>query len=61
MELKPCATALHAFYIRASSRVISSLPAIREKYGQPKYKCVSTIAPPPELPSSLFSPDACEQ
>ena len=56
MELKPCVLALHSYYVCASSRVISSLPAIREKYAQPKYKCVSTISPPAQLSDSLFAP-----
>lgn len=55
MELRPCALALHSYYVCASSRVTSSLPAIREKYGQPKYKCVSSILPPQRLPESLFA------
>ena len=56
MELKPCVLALHSYYVCASSRVMSSLPAIREKYAQPKYKCVSTISPPGQLSDSLFAP-----
>lgn len=54
-ELRTCALALHSFYERASSKVMNSLPAIQEKYAQPKYKCVSAIHPPSRLPEAIFA------
>lgn len=54
-ELRTCALALHSYYVYASSKVINSLPAIQEKYAQPKYKCVSAIQPPSRLPESIFA------
>lgn len=46
-EIKACVTALHEVYV--ASRRSTTLPAIREKYSQHKFKCVSTI-PPLEAP-----------
>ncbi|XP_057794410.1 putative cyclin-A3-1 [Salvia miltiorrhiza] len=37
-----------------SKRRGSTLVAIREKYKQHKFKCVSTLSPPLEVPESLF-------
>ncbi|CAL8471815.1 g11357 [Coccomyxa elongata] len=54
-ELRTCAIALHSFYVCAGSKVMNSLPAIQEKYAQPKYKCVSAIHPPNRLPESIFA------
>lgn len=46
-DIKGCVQALHEVYV--ASRRSTTLPAIREKYSQHKFKCVSTI-PPLEAP-----------
>lgn len=50
-ELKDCTLALHEVFVGASK---SALPAIREKYNNPKLKAVSTIVPHDTLPDYLF-------
>ena len=53
-DLRECVTELHRLYVANRT---SNLPAIREKYSQTKFKCVSTIRPQPEqagLPQELF-------
>ena len=46
-------TALYVFGLYQKARS-NPLPAVREKYSQPKYACIARADPPPELPDSLF-------
>ena len=41
------AALLHSALSRAAT---SSLPAVRDKYGAPAYRCVAALPPPPPLP-----------
>ncbi|XP_020593600.1 cyclin-A3-1-like [Phalaenopsis equestris] len=50
-DLKDCVLALHNMQM---NRKFSSLTAIREKYKQPKFKAVSAMIVPSEIPSSCF-------
>ncbi|KAJ0982080.1 hypothetical protein J5N97_010335 [Dioscorea zingiberensis] len=50
-ELKECIHAIHDLQL---SRKVSSLTAIREKYKQHKFKCVSALLSPSEIPESYF-------
>ena len=45
-DLRECVEALHACHVTAQK---SSLSAVREKYAQVKFKCVSLIKPRPTL------------
>lgn len=45
-DLRECVEALHACHVSAQK---SSLSAVREKYAQVKFKCVSLIKPRPTL------------
>ena len=49
-ELRPVVAALHALAQRAASRSACALPAVREKYAAPKFKCVSGLKPPDAPP-----------
>ncbi|KAG8093019.1 hypothetical protein GUJ93_ZPchr0012g22137 [Zizania palustris] len=50
-ELKDCITAIHDLQL---SRKCSSLTAIRDKYRQHRFKCVSTLLPPVDIPASYL-------
>ncbi|KAF0887707.1 hypothetical protein E2562_002400 [Oryza meyeriana var. granulata] len=50
-ELKDCITSIHDLQL---SRKCSSLTAIRDKYKQHKFKCVSTLLPPVDIPVSYL-------
>jgi len=50
-DLKECAYALHAVYVSCQS---SNLPAIREKYMQPRFNSVAALVPPSVLPDWIF-------
>ncbi|KAL2318484.1 hypothetical protein Fmac_032360 [Flemingia macrophylla] len=50
-DLKECVQNVHDLYL---SRKGCSLPAVREKYKQHKFKCVATTPSPPEIPLSFF-------
>ena len=49
-ELRPVVAALHVLAQRAASRSACALPAVREKYAAPKFKCVSGLLPPDAPP-----------
>lgn len=51
-ELQICVKELHDLQC---NRQGCGLPAIREKYGQHKFKCVSTMVPPATIPLEFFS------
>lgn len=54
-ELHDCVKALHELQCNTKN---CTLTAIREKYRQHKFKCVSTLVPPVVIPSDLFvNPD----
>ncbi|KAF3794286.1 putative cyclin-A3-1 [Nymphaea thermarum] len=50
-ELKVCAHIIHDLQLNKRQ---STLLAVREKYNQHKFKCVSTLNSPEEIPSSFF-------
>uniref|UniRef100_A0A5B7AQ84 Putative G2/mitotic-specific cyclin C13-1-like n=1 Tax=Davidia involucrata TaxID=16924 RepID=A0A5B7AQ84_DAVIN len=50
-DLKECVLIIHDLQL---SRRGSSLVAVREKYKQHKFKCVSTLSSPSEIPNSFF-------
>lgn len=50
-ELENCVKALHELQLNTKS---CTLPAIREKYRQHKFKCVATLVPPAVLPQEYF-------
>ncbi|XP_031119652.1 putative cyclin-A3-1 isoform X2 [Ipomoea triloba] len=50
-SLKQCVLIIHDLQL---SRRGGALIAIREKYKQHKFKCVSTLSSPPEIPDSYF-------
>ncbi|XP_044946451.1 cyclin-A3-2-like [Hordeum vulgare subsp. vulgare] len=50
-ELKDCIIAIHDLQL---NRKGPSLPAIRDKYKQHRFKCVSMLLPPVEIPASYF-------
>ncbi|XP_022873165.1 putative cyclin-A3-1 [Olea europaea var. sylvestris] len=50
-DLKECVGILHDLQL---SRKGSSLVAVREKYNQHKFKCVSALSLPAEVPESFF-------
>lgn len=50
-ELKDCIRAIHDLQL---NRKGLSLTAIRDKYKQHRFKCVSTLLPPVEIPASYF-------
>ncbi|MCD7470774.1 hypothetical protein HAX54_010884 [Datura stramonium] len=50
-DLKECVLIIHDLQL---SRRGSSLTAVREKYKQHKFKCVSTLSSPLEIPDSFF-------
>ncbi|XP_037439608.1 cyclin-A3-2-like [Triticum dicoccoides] len=50
-ELKDCIIAIHDLQL---SRKGPSLPAIRDKYKQHRFKCVSMLLPPVEIPALYF-------
>ncbi|KAL2454199.1 Cyclin-A3-2 [Abeliophyllum distichum] len=50
-DLKECVQIIHDLQL---SRRGSALVAVREKYKQHKFKCVSTLSPPPEVPDYFF-------
>ncbi|KAL8487597.1 hypothetical protein ACS0TY_024061 [Phlomoides rotata] len=50
-DLKECVIILHDLQL---SKRGSSLVAVREKYKQHKFKCVSTLSSPSEIPESFF-------
>lgn len=54
-ELRAVVGALHALAQRAACRATCQLPAVREKYAAPKFKCVSSLLPP-EAPPALAPP-----
>ncbi|XP_073305220.1 putative cyclin-A3-1 [Primulina huaijiensis] len=51
MDLKECVCILHDLQL---SKKGGSLVAVREKYNQHKFKCVSTLSSPLEIPESFF-------
>lgn len=51
-ELQLCVKELHHLQCNIQG---CGLPAIREKYGQHKFKCVSTMVPPATIPLEFFS------
>ncbi|XP_057795703.1 cyclin-A1-1 isoform X2 [Salvia miltiorrhiza] len=51
-ELRDCVLALHGFCCNSNN---SSLPAIREKYSQHKYKFVAKKYCPPSIPTEYFN------
>ncbi|XP_024380949.1 cyclin-A1-4 [Physcomitrium patens] len=51
-ELEHCVKAIHELQLNTKS---CSLPAVREKYRQHKFKCVATFAPPAVLPHDYFA------
>lgn len=51
-ELKECIKAIHELQKNTKS---CTLPAIREKYRQHKFKCVATLAPPAIIPFEYFN------
>ncbi|MCD7470776.1 hypothetical protein HAX54_010886 [Datura stramonium] len=50
-DLKECVIIIHDLQL---SRRGSSLTAVRDKYKQSKFKCVSTLSSPLEIPDSFF-------
>ncbi|XP_027090857.2 putative cyclin-A3-1 isoform X1 [Coffea arabica] len=50
-ELKECVQLIHDLQL---GRRGSTLVAVREKYNQHMFKCVSTLSPPPEIPDTFF-------
>uniref|UniRef100_A0A453JVJ8 Cyclin C-terminal domain-containing protein n=1 Tax=Aegilops tauschii subsp. strangulata TaxID=200361 RepID=A0A453JVJ8_AEGTS len=50
-ELKDCIIAIHDLQLNRKGQ---SLPAIRDKYKQHRFKCVSMLLPPVEIPASYF-------
>uniref|UniRef100_A0A0D3HW47 Uncharacterized protein n=1 Tax=Oryza barthii TaxID=65489 RepID=A0A0D3HW47_9ORYZ len=50
-ELKDCISAIHDLQLR---KKCSTLTAIRDKYKQHKFKCVSTLLPPVDIPASYL-------
>ncbi|KAF8722099.1 hypothetical protein HU200_022736 [Digitaria exilis] len=50
-ELKDCVTSIHMLQL---NRKCSSMMAIREKYKQHKFKGVSALLPPVDIPASYF-------
>ncbi|XP_077216420.1 cyclin-A3-1-like [Tasmannia lanceolata] len=50
-ELKDCVHAIHDLQLNTKG---SPLVAVRDKYKQHKFKCVSTLTPPSEIPSHYF-------
>ncbi|XP_066355844.1 cyclin-A3-2-like [Miscanthus floridulus] len=50
-ELKDCIVAIHDLQL---NRKCPSLTAIRDKYKEHKFKCVSTLLPPVVIPTSYF-------
>lgn len=50
-ELKECAKAIHDLQCNKKN---CTLPAVREKYRQHKFKCVATIAAPARIPLEFF-------
>ncbi|KAI3412895.1 Cyclin N-terminal domain-containing protein [Psidium guajava] len=50
-DLKDCVQLLHDLYL---SRRGGSLSAVREKYRQHKFKCIASMASPPEIPAAYF-------
>ncbi|GMH17807.1 hypothetical protein Nepgr_019648 [Nepenthes gracilis] len=50
-ELKECVLIIHDLQL---SRKGGPLVAVRDKYKQHKFKCVSTLSSPPEIPTSYF-------
>ncbi|KAL6623196.1 hypothetical protein ACP70R_033075 [Stipagrostis hirtigluma subsp. patula] len=55
-ELRNCVNALHRLFSVGPG---SSLPAIREKYSQPKYKNVAKKQCPPSIPTEFFRDATC--
>lgn len=56
-DLNKCVRHIHHLQTNTKS---CTLPAIREKYRQHKFKCVATLTPPLELPSEFFyDPECC--
>ncbi|CAK9149246.1 unnamed protein product [Ilex paraguariensis] len=51
VDLKDCVCLIHELQL---SKRGSSLVAVREKYKQHKFKCVSTLSSLPEIPQSFF-------
>lgn len=51
-ELKECIKALHELQKNTKN---CTLPAIREKYRQHKFKCVASLAPPATIPFEYFN------
>lgn len=52
LDLKECVTAMSALQLNTKG---CTLPAIREKYRQPKFKAVSTMQSPVEVPAEYFA------
>ncbi|KAL6847009.1 hypothetical protein ACP4OV_022862 [Aristida adscensionis] len=50
-ELKDCIIAIHDLQL---NRKYSSITAVRDKYKQHRYKCVSSLLPPAVIPPSYF-------
>ncbi|GAA0186041.1 kinase activator [Lithospermum erythrorhizon] len=50
-DLKECVQIIHELQLRKRG---SSLVAVREKYNQHKFKCVSTLSAPMNIPDSVF-------
>jgi len=52
-QLADCARRLWVLF--RSARLPSALPAVRDKYSAPRFKCVSKLMHPHELPGHIFS------
>ncbi|XP_011629119.1 cyclin-A3-1 isoform X2 [Amborella trichopoda] len=50
-DLKDCVIAIHSLQLNTKG---CSLAAIRDKYKSHKFKCVSSLSPPTEIPSQFF-------
>ncbi|XP_010906637.1 cyclin-A3-1 [Elaeis guineensis] len=50
-ELKECVHAIHALQLNKKG---SALVAIKDKYKQHRFKCVSALLPPSKIPTSYF-------
>ncbi|KAG0585371.1 hypothetical protein KC19_2G006600 [Ceratodon purpureus] len=55
-ELEKCVRVIHELQRNTKN---CTLPAIREKYRQHKFKCVATLTPPSVLPDFFEDPECC--
>lgn len=55
-DLSKCVRHIHHLQMNTKS---CTLPAIREKYRQHKFKCVATLTPPSVLPPEFFNDPEC--